>query len=115
MGSTPLSDSYLRCPIAVLLEGGVLVGVGFVLVVEFVDDGTAEYTLALSMDEHDLLAFMVLVLSQCAVNDIELVTEDVGGTHARGGFKDLVGMEINNDGLIAFGVSPLTCCFRMTR
>ena len=104
MGNIPLSDCYLRCPIAVLLEGGVLVGVGLVFVVELVDDGTAEHSFALTMDEHDLLSFMVLMLSQCAVNDVELVTEDVGGTHARGGFKDLVGMQINNNWLIAFAV-----------
>ena len=81
-GSLVLLDCYLRGTIAVLLEGGVLVGVGFVTIIQLVDDGAAKHSFALSVDEHDLLAFMVLVLGQRTVDDVELVAEDVGGAHA---------------------------------
>ena len=77
-----LFDGYLCGTIAVLLEGGVLVGVGFVTIIQLVDDGAAEHSFALSVDEHDLLTFMVLVLGQRTVDDVELITEDVGGAHA---------------------------------
>ena len=81
-GSLVLLDCYLRGSIAVLLEGGVLVGVGFVTIIQFVDNGTTKHSFALSVDEHNLLAFMVLVLGQRTVDDVELVAEDVGGAHA---------------------------------
>ena len=48
-----------------------MVGVGFVTIIQLVDDGTTKHSFALSVNEHDLLAFMVLVLGQRTVDDVD--------------------------------------------
>ena len=47
---------------AVLLEGGILVGAGLVVVLQFGDDGVAEDAVALAVDEDDATTFLLDVL-----------------------------------------------------
>ena len=56
-----LSYCYLCGTVAVLLERGILIGIALVAVVKVVDQRAAQHTLALAMDEDNLLSFLVLV------------------------------------------------------
>ena len=55
-------NNHHRGTEAVLLEGGILVGAGLVMVLQFGDDGVAEDTVALAVDEDDATPFLLDVL-----------------------------------------------------
>ena len=57
-----LMYNYHRGTEAVLLEGGILVGAGLVVVLQFSDDGVAEDAVAFAVDEDDATPFLLDVL-----------------------------------------------------
>ena len=58
-------NNHHRGTEAVLLEGGILVGAGLVMVLQFGDDGVAEDAVALAVDEDDATPFLLDVLVHC--------------------------------------------------
>ena len=72
-----LPDGDLCGTIAVFLEGGILERVSLVFVAEFLQDGLAEHSLTLAMNENDTLPLVLLVFLEGAAENIKLVIEDV--------------------------------------
>ena len=55
-------NNHHRGTEAVLLEGGILVGAGLVMVLQFGDDGVAEDAVTFAVDEDDATTFLLDVL-----------------------------------------------------
>ena len=55
-------NNHHRGTEAVLLEGGILVGAGLVVVLQFGDDGVAEDAVTFAVDEDDATTFLLDVL-----------------------------------------------------
>lgn len=92
-----LFDGDLRGAVAVFLEGGVLPGVAFVAILQFVEESLAQHPFALAMDEDDAGAAFLLVVFQRAAEDVELVVEDVGGAHAGGVVEQGIDVQVDNE------------------
>ena len=58
-------NSHHRGTEAVLLEGGISVGAGLVMVLQFGDDGVAEDAITFAVDEDDATSFLLDVLVHC--------------------------------------------------
>ena len=54
----------LRGSISIFLERSILISVVLVAVVQVIDESTAQHSLSLTVDEHYLLSFLVLVGSK---------------------------------------------------
>ena len=63
-------------------------------VVQFVDDGMAQYAFTLAVDEDELLASLRLVLFDRAAEDIQLVFQYIGRGHSGCRLQQLVCMEV---------------------
>ena len=63
-------------------------------VVQFVDDGMAQYAFTLAVDEDELLAPLRLVLFDRAAEDIQLVFQYIGRGHSGCRLQQLVCMEV---------------------
>ena len=64
------------------------------------DDGLAEYSLTLSMDEDNLLTFAVLVFSHSLLEHIYLVVQNISSIHAGSRLQHLVSMQVDHHGSV---------------
>ena len=64
------------------------------------NEGMAQHTLSLAMDEDYLLTFFLLVLVHGLLEHIELIMQDVGSIHTRCRFQQLIGMQIYHEGAV---------------
>ena len=53
-----LFNRYLRCPITIFLERGILICIMLEAVNQIIDESTTQHAFALSMYEHDALSFL---------------------------------------------------------
>ena len=77
-------DDYHRRTESILLEGCVLILALRIMQLEFVNDGLAQYTFALAVDEDNLLTLGMLVGIHGLTEHMELMTQHIGIVHACG-------------------------------
>ena len=86
---------------AILLERCILVIAFGIMQLEFVDDGLAQHTFTLAVDEDNLLPLGVLVGIHGLTEDVELMTQHVGVVHAGCAIDELVDVQIDLDDAVA--------------
>ena len=86
---------------AVLLERCILVIAFGIMQLEFVDEGFAQHTFTLAMDEDNLLSLGMLVGVHGLTEDVKLMAQHVGIVHAGCAIDELVDVQIDLDDAIA--------------
>ena len=74
----------LRRPESIFLETGILPLTTRILTLELVEDGLAQHTFTLAVDEHDALALLVFVLLHHFNKFLELVVQHISIAKAMG-------------------------------
>ena len=85
----------------ILLERCILVIAFGIMQLEFVDDGLAQHTFTLAVDEYNLLPLGVLVGIHGLTEDVELMTQHVGIVHAGRTIDELIDVQIDFDDAVA--------------
>ena len=88
-------DGHHRGPEAVLAEGSVLVGASLVVALQFLEDFVAQHTLALAMDKHDFLPFVLLVLVHHAAELLHLAVQHILVAQPVGIVQQLMDVEVD--------------------
>ena len=88
------------------MEGGILILVRLVTVLQLIDEGLAEHTLTLAVDEDNLCALLLLIFLEGFADGVELVVQDVRRREAVGVVKKFGGVEVNDDRDLTPSPSP---------
>lgn len=91
---------YLSSSIAILLETGILPTAMLVAIAKFMNDCSMKHAGTLAMYKDYFLSGVFYVFFHYPIERIHLILQDVGGIHSLCSVKELVSMQIDNNGTI---------------
>ena len=82
------------------MERRVLVGIVLVLICQFINDSPTQHAGTFAMNEDEFLALVAGLLLNRVAENLQLVFQDVSGVHSCCRVKNLLGMQVDNDGIV---------------